>query len=282
MAETRIKKKLFGGEMEVIIEDLPEELAIEIVDEMYLGALRLQKIFNFYDPNSELSLLNKERTLEVSKELLFVLKKALEICKKTKGLYDIALGKEFLKRKSGENIEKQTCSYKDISIIGNKVCLTDKKVLIDLGSIAKGYITDKLAEFLTSKGVLTGLIDSRGDIFIFGENEREIEIQDPRKAGAIGKLIIKNSGVATSGDYKQYDRSFEKSHILNQKEIISVTVVAPTLTEADLFATAIFVTPENKIKALINTHPLVKVLYVNKEGRINMYNKFEEIYKNEN
>ena len=42
--------------------------------------------------------------------------------------------------------------YKQIKVNGNKVSLSDPKGEIDLGGIAKGYIADKLAEFLKKKG----------------------------------------------------------------------------------------------------------------------------------
>ena len=94
-----MKKELFGKEIEVLLPEVDEILAEEIIDEMYLEALRLQKIFNIYDKDSELSRLNKKRKLKVSKELLEVLVFSLKFCKLTKGKYDISIGKNILQRK---------------------------------------------------------------------------------------------------------------------------------------------------------------------------------------
>src|SRR3989344_1816680 len=277
MKMVNYKKKLFGKEIEIIIWDTKENLANNIIEEAYIEGLRLQKIFNFFDEKSTLSLLNKKRKLKVPVEFLEVLNKSLEMCKKTNGLYDISLGKQFLQRKKALNITKVECSYKDIRINSNEVELLHTDVLIDLGSIAKGYITDKMIDFLKSQGIVSGLIDARGDIRIFGKYNNIIEVQHPRdKNKSICAIKLKNSGVATSGDYNQYHENFDNCHIINKKDYISVTAIAPNLTEADLFATSIFVTPKEDIDKIL-TKKKVKLLCIDKNLKIEKYNKFDEV-----
>lgn len=275
MDKVNITKKLFGGEISFFVYDIEENIAKDLIEETYLEGLRLQKIFNFFDKNSVLSLLNKKRKLKVPAEFLEVLNRALKMCKETNGLYDISLGKQFIQRKRGEVVKRVNCSYNDIKVNEDSVELLNPDVMIDFGSIAKGYITDKMAEFLESKGVISEMIDSRGDIIIFGDKEFKLEIQHPRdKNKSIGSLKIKNKGVATSGDYNQYDTTFDKSHIINQNEYISVTVIAPTLMEADLYATAIFVTPKNKVKYLLSNKKDIRVFCVDNELKVDEHNCF--------
>jgi len=272
-----MKRKLFGSEIEIILPEMDESLANEIIDEMYIEALRLEKIFNLYDKNSELSLLNKKRKLKVSNELLDVLKYSLNFCKLTKGKYDISMGKNILRRKNLEKEIKLDCSYKDIKIEGKIVTLNDANLLIDLGSVAKGYITDKLIEFLKAKGIERGIIDSRGDIAFFGDKPWKIEIQHPRKKEeTICTLELTNCAVATSGDYNQFYGKFSKSHILNQKEIISITVVAPTLVEADIYATVLFVLDMSEREAMIKKNKSIKVFTIDTSLNIEKYNQFGE------
>lgn len=280
MNEIFVKKKLFGGEITFIIYNTEENIARELVEKAYEEGIRLEKIFNFFDEKSTLSLLNKKRKMKMPKEFIEVLEIALKMCKETKGLYDISLGKEFLERKSGKEINKVNCSYKDIGVNGKVVELRDKDVLIDLGSIAKGYIADKMGEILLSNGIISGLIDARGDIRIFGEDEREISIQHPReKERVIGKVKIKEGSIATSGDYNQYNKSFEESHIINKRDYISTTVLAPTLTEADLYATALMVLPREKIKKLLNKNKKISALCINKDLKTEIYNNFPRILR---
>ncbi len=270
-----VKKALFGSEIEFILKDIEEEIAKDFIEEAYQEGIRLQKIFNIYNKNSDLSLLNKERKRKMPEEFIYVLNEALKMCKETNGAYDISLGAQFLERKNGKEIPKLACSYKDIEIIGNVIELKNKEVIIDLGSIAKGYITDKMADFLQSKGISAGLIDSRGDIRIFGNDQIEIAIQHPRdKEKFIEKIKLSNKGVATSGDYKQFNENFDKSHIINKKEFISVTVVAESLTEADLFATALMVLPKNKAEELLKKNKKIRALSIDKDLKVVRYNDF--------
>ena len=156
--------------------------------------------------------------------------------------------------------------------------LSHPDVLIDLGSVAKGYIADRMAQYMKSKGVLSGLIDARGDIVVFGKRDSIIEIAHPRKPDeSITKINIKNHGVATSGDYNQYDKSFDKSHIINQKNYISVTVIAPTLMQADLYATALFVLHESEVEKFAHQNKKIKALCIDKMMRSKKFNGFEEI-----
>ena len=276
-----MKKKLFGDEIEIILSGVEESVAKEIIDEVYLEALRLQKIFNFYDKDSELSRLNKGRKLKIGKELLEILIYSLKFCKLTNGKYDISIGKNILQRKNNEKITTLNCSYKDIKISGNEITLTKSDLLIDLGSVAKGYITDKLVDFLKQRGIENGFIDSRGDISVFGEEPMAIEIQHPRKEKEIlCSIKLKNCGVATSGDYNQYYGDFKKSHILNQKDIISLTVIAPTLKEADIYATALFVLNKQERENLIKENKNIKVFTIDESLNTKKYNNFEDLICN--
>ena len=91
--------------------------------------------------------------------------------------------------------------------------------MIDLGSIAKGYIGDKILDIMENHGLKKGLVNMREDMVIFGEITLDVHIQHPRdKEKVIHSFKIKNSAVATSGDYAQYSKSFDESHILGKKD----------------------------------------------------------------
>lgn len=283
MSNVFFEKPLFGANIEITLYDVAETLALPVLEEAYIEALRLQKIFNFFDPYSELSKLNKERALKVSEEFIEVLKKALFYCEKTKGEYDISLGKQIIQRKKGEEITPIGCSFKDIKIKDNLVKLEHPDVIIDFGSIAKGYIVDKIAEFLIKKGIENGCIDARGDIRVFGEGAEKIEIQHPRdKSKTIFPIKIKDSAVATSGDYNQFYGSYDQLHILNKKDLISVTVIAKTLVEADVLASVVFLLDKNKRESFLKDNSQIKTLTIDKNLKSREYNGFSKIKLNKN
>lgn len=277
MDSFNFEKELFGGKIQVTVYNPPSN-AKEILEGMYREALRLQKIFNFFDPESELSKLNEKRNLKVSIDLLKVIKKSIRFARLTKGKYDPTLGKQILQRKRQEKEEPLNCSYRDIKTRFNRVILRNPEAAIDLGSIAKGYITDRLSEFIRSRGISEFIINSRGDILFSGKAEHIIGIQDPRnRKNKIMKIRLNNESVATSGDYRQFYGSFEKSHILNSSEVISVTVVSKRLEDADVMATALFVSDGKVRAALAERFPNSRIMVIKNSLKAESYNNFAEL-----
>jgi FAD:protein FMN transferase len=235
---------MFGGQIGITIYDVEGSPADLIMDNLYCEALRLDKIFNFFDAKSELSMLNKKRKMNVSEELMAVVKMALPYCELTNGAYDVSLGKQIMLRKAGKPLGNPA-SYKDIVVEGRTILLKGTEAMIDLGSVAKGYIGDKMLGIVKDFGVENALIDMRGDILLHGETGETIQVKHPRKEGQICSFKAKNIAVATSGDYNQFYGSHENSHILNSRGIISATVLADTLAEADILATCLMVSGQN-------------------------------------
>ncbi len=270
MKEVSLTKPLFGKEAEIVLYGIDEALAVPIIEKAYEEALRLHRIFNFYDPDSELSKLNLKRKSIVSDELLFVIKMALRLSEQTSGRYDVTLGRLFRDRKEAKQSKPVSCSYKGVQIAGNTITILHPDILIDLGSIAKGYVVDKMVSYLKAQGVISGLIDARGDIRVFGVNQ-SIDIQHPRHAEQIIASLSVRDAIATSGDYNQYHGSYKNSHILNQEELISVTVLAKTLTTADAFATVLFVCRQEERERIIRRNNLT-ALTVDTNLEVKRYN----------
>lgn len=242
------KLKLVGGEIEITLYEIDESHAELIFADIEKEGKRLEKIFNFFDKDSELSALNRKRKLKVSDELVFVIKECIPYCKMTHGKYDITKGKQIVERKKGKELSKIGCSYKDIYIQGNVIELKHDDVLIDLGSSAKGYIGDKIAELIKDNGIEDAYIDMRGDIIVVGDHLEKVDIQHPREKGkTIYSLDAVECAVATSGDYMQtYGGG---SHIIGQNDIISATVISKTLLKADIIATCLMVAEKEDLKA---------------------------------
>jgi thiamine biosynthesis lipoprotein len=273
MDNFKLKKKLFSGTIEIFIYETKSKKN-NLINDAYNEGKRLEKIFNFFDKQSELSILNKKRKMKVSEDILKVLKLAIKLAKETCGEYDPSLGKNFLKIKNNKKLKKLGCSYRDIKINGSLVELSHQDILIDLGSIAKGYITDEIAEFLKSNKVSRGAINSRGDILVWGNKKSIIKIKNPKKKkNAIISLYVKNSGIATSGEYNQ-------RHLLNKKNYSSITVIAPTLMEADLYATVFSLVDKNKIKEILKKKKRIKVMGIYDNLNRETYNKFNEVLLN--
>ena len=142
---------------------------------------------------------------------------------------------------------------------GNEVTLADDAAAIDLGGIAKGFIADKMKEYLVSQGVTSGLINLGGNVLVIGAKESgqdaggayKIGIQRPfdETGQPIAAVQIKDQTVVTSGVYERY---FEKNgrlyhHILDvesgypyENELFSVSIICPSSADADALSTTCF------------------------------------------
>ncbi|MBU2101767.1 MAG: FAD:protein FMN transferase, partial [Candidatus Omnitrophica bacterium] len=200
----------------------PDTRAAGIVYEEFK---RLEAIFNFYSPDSELSRLNRtfQEPVKVSSELLEVLLLAQKATRATEGAFDVSYGalfarwKECIKSGTGEfpreeeiTALRESGGMQNIEINQSAGTITIKKegLKIDLGGIAEGYMVDRAARKLRAAGITSALINAGGDIYCMGMNFSKpwvIGIKDSRGLTHIvqaEKLV--DAAVTTSGNYEQF------------------------------------------------------------------------------
>ena len=143
-----------------------------------------------------------------------------------------------------------------------------KQNSLNLGGIAKGYVTKKLVEILKKNRVSSALINLGGNTYALGkkstgENWR-IGISDPKNAkGIIGIVSAENIAVITSGDYQRYFDldGVRYHHIFDPKTgyptnngLHSVTVICDDPTLCDALSTAAFVAGLEKGSELLTKY----------------------------
>ncbi|PWM47483.1 MAG: hypothetical protein DBX47_00685 [Clostridiales bacterium] len=128
---------------------------------------------------------------------------------------------------------------------------------IDIGSIGKGYAGDKVAKALSEEGYSSGMINLGGNITVFGKKQGDkpfvVGIKDPlsdRSDATVGRLIVDNCSVITSGAYercftyegKRYHHIIDpKTGYPTQNDLLSVTIIANDGVYGDALSTAAFV-----------------------------------------
>lgn len=149
--------------------------------------------------------------------------------------------------------------YQNVTLNKKKqtVYLQKKGMAIDLGGIAKGFITDEVVKTLKKQHVTTAIIDLGGNIFVMGKSPKDakkdwnVGIQDPKKprGTAIGTLPASNKTVVTSGIYERYLKVNGKvyMHLMNPKtgypfdnELMGVSIVTNKSVDGDALSTATF------------------------------------------
>lgn len=161
------------------------------------------------------------------------------------------------------------------------VTLTDPEAAIDLGFIAKGYIADKLKEYLLSQGVESACISLGGNVITIGERPDgspfRIGIQEPfaEDGAALGTIEIRDLSVVTSGIY---ERCFCEDgelyhHVLDtatgypvDNELTSVTIVCKSSTKADALSTACLCMGLKKGRQFLDGQRDIEYLLITKDG----------------
>lgn len=252
------------NKINVKYHDEEEEMVSDVFDMIVERITHISEACNFYDEHSEVGLINRyagEKKVKVSYDTLKIIQKGKEYSLKTNGLFDITAGVltklwdvNHNNGKLPSPIKifkaKKLINVKDIYIEGDSVGLKRKGQMIDLGSIAKGYCADLTRQLLLSEGIKDAIINYGGTIITIGHKHR-IGIQHPfkKRGSIIGSIEVKNQAVVTSGNYEHFFMRNQKrySHLLDPRkgkpvnnDIASVTLVANSALEADVYTTVLF------------------------------------------
>lgn len=145
--------------------------------------------------------------------------------------------------------------------------LKDPEMLLDLGSVAKGYATELVAQKLIDRGVKHASINAGGNVRMIGTpgDGREkwgLAIQNPdfTSSDFLEVLFIADGSVVTSGDYQRY---FEKDgtryhHIIDPDthypggDYSSVSIVTENSGLADYLSTVMFLSTKDEAYEILD------------------------------
>ncbi len=156
----------------------------------------------------------------------------------------------------------------------------------DPSGIVKGWAIERAARILEEEGCENFYIEAGGDIQTRGTNKAgkpwQIGIRNPFKTSEIIKVLaLCGGGVATSGTYLRgqhiYDPHKKKPV---GGDVVSLTVVARTVYEADRYATAAFAMGREGIQ-FIEELPGCEGYLVDQEGLATMTSGFNRFVSQE-
>ena len=242
------------------------------LDQAQKKIAEIEKICNIFDPESELSRLNRSaarQEFSCSPLLWEMLCAADHYFKFSGGCYDptvqplMQLWGFRSKRKSLPSAAEIAGALKKVG--WDKVKLDPEKrtvrfladgIGIDFGGIAKGFALDKVKEILQRHGIRLAVLDFGGNIGCIMPEKHDpcrIGIQDPEIPGELVHTVeMRSRCAATSGSYERFViiNGKQYSHIMDPRTgkpvsgMLSVTVVTPRGTDSDALSTAIFVKGE--------------------------------------
>ena len=265
------EKPQMGVPFRIVMYAPSKEVASSAADAAFARVSRLNDIMSDYDYDSELSRLGRTsgEKVAVSDELWTILRKSQEFSKASHGAFDVTVGPYVqLWRKarrerqlpSAEAIEKarRRIGYTNMVLKSRTVELKVLDMRLDLGAIGKGFAADEALRVLKSRGIKHAFAAASGDMALGdappGEQGWKIQLLEAQDERGQTFLILKNCGVATSGDLFQFVEIDGKrySHIVDPRTGVGltdrslVTVVAKDGTTADALSTTISVMPQGE------------------------------------
>ena len=222
-------------------------------------------VFSRTKPESELYRLNAAGSMTVSPALREVLALALEYCAESGGRYDVTMGGvSALYDFSGEAHfpggaaiagALSHVGWENVRIEGDTVTLADPDAVLDLGSIAKGWIADRMKDLLTERGVRHAILSLGGNVLCLGGKpdgaDYTIGIQYPERdsTALAAKVRVREESVVTSGVYERFfvEDGVTYSHLLDpatglplKTGLLAVSVVGPCSARCDALSTVCF------------------------------------------
>ena len=163
-----------------------------------------------------------------------------------------------------------TVDYRQITVDGNTVTLGNPDAALDLGGIAKGYVADRMREYLNANGACEGFINLGGNVLTLGQkaNDEPYHIGIRKPFGEDGETItavdVTDRSIVTSGRYERY---FEKDghiyhHILDPKNgypydngLNGVTILSDSSMVGDALSTICFALGQEKGTEFLSSMP---------------------------
>ena len=278
---------------------LPVRLALYAVSEAEAsGAARssferiaaLDRMMSDYRSDSELRRL-ESRTGErvvVSRDLLTVVQRAVEISQASGGVFDptvaplVSLWREA--RRTGQMPRREDLDRARALVGSHRIELDglhssirfgEPGMRLDLGGIAKGYILQQALATLRSAGVTRALVESGGDIVVGdappGREGWTIDVSCADAPFRARASRLTNSALSTSGPTEQFVviDGVRYSHVIDPRSGLGVThaivahVIASDAATADALSTALTVVGHQGASALANQFPGVMICLTN-------------------
>ena len=300
----------FDTVIQITLYDTEEE---SVLDECFALAEKYENLFSATKEGSDVWNINhgNGKTVTVSEETVALLVAATDYANTTEGVIDPTIRpvsslwnfgsdsephvpedaaiQEALSHVSYENIRFGTTpSDESEGSVYHTVTLIDPEAAVDLGFIAKGYIADKMKEYLLSQGVKSACISLGGNVLAVGEKPDgspfRIGIQEPfaESGKSLGTVEIRDTSVVTSGIYERcfYENDVLYHHVLDtvtgyplENELAGVTIICPSSVKADALSTACLCLGLEEGRKYLDAEKDVAYLLVTRDG---------ELYRSEN
>lgn len=269
---------------------------------------KYEDIFSRTSPTSELYAVNQgtaskdKNAYVISDELAEIIQDALYFCRISEGAFDITIepvsslwnftaATPVMPNEVELTSALSLVGYQDLTLEDNHLTFAKEGMGIDLGAIAKGYIADRVKEYLLDNGVQSAMINLGGNILCVGSKPDStpfhVGIQEPfaDRNETIAILDADDLSVVSSGIYERYFKADGKlyHHILNpatgypyDNDLVSVTIISQKSMDGDGLSTTCFALGLDKGMKLIASLPDIYAVFITSDGNIHYSEGFKE------
>ena len=246
-----------------------------------------------FRPQSVISRINKnDSTVFPDQYFTDCFNEAEIVSERTNGAFDITVAPlvnawGFGFEKSGEVTDsviaqiKQHVGYKKIHLVDGKLMKDDSLIMLDGSAIAKGQCVDVVCLFFENKGIENYMVEIGGEVRAKGMKPGQknwiIGIDKPIDNSNVydrelqEMIVLKNSAVATSGNYRQFylKDGVKYSHTIDpvsgypvSHNLLSVSVLTDNCMTADAYATAFMVLGYEKSLKIVEANPKLDAYFI--------------------
>lgn len=280
---------------------------------------RLFNVYESYEGINNLHMVNNiidgaHSVTKVDRAIIDMLLFSRRMYEKTDGAVNVAMGSvlslwhEY--REAGlsdptnaklppEELLREAAKHTDINkmIVDEEECtvfLSDSKMLLDVGAIAKGYAVEMVAKALENNGVEGYLINVGGNVRALGTKpdgaKWQSGIENPDEASDepyLAVLSLCGESLVTSGSYqrfysvggKDYHHIIDASTFMPSDRYVSVSVVCKSSAIADALSTALFCMDYDKGSALVESCEGVEAMWMDAQGDVKYSSGFLSLCK---
>lgn len=281
----------FGAAATITACHARRETAERAIEAAFAAVRGLERVLSLYVPESQIVRLNRAGRLESpDRDLVAVLRKAQAIAERSGGAFDVTVQPLWdlyaEARRAGtlptdEAIEaaRRLVDWRAVDVSDARIVLGRRGMAITLNALAQGYAADRAIAVLRAHGVRHALVDT-GEIAALGAKPDGapwiVGIRNPREGEALAaRVALADGALSTSADdATRFSADGTDHHIFDPatgrspQRLASVSVVAPSATDADALSTAALVLGPERGLALVREWAAAEAFFIFKNGAV--------------
>ncbi|MBP1736229.1 MAG: Membrane-associated lipoprotein involved in thiamine biosynthesis [Oscillospiraceae bacterium] len=254
----------------------------------------LDSLLSTTNPDSEIYALNAQGTATVSPDTAALVEDGIKYGQLTGGLLDVTIypvvrawgfttGEYQIPDADTLTELLKTVDYRSISFDADTSVVTlPEGVMVDFGSLAKGYTGDVLLKLFADNGITSAMVNLGGNVQTLGAKPDgsawRVGIEDPSGDDYLGIVSVVNKTVITSGGYERYftgDDGTVYWHIFDPRTgypaktgLLSVSIITDTGIYAEALSTSLFVMGLDQASDFWREHRDFEAVFITEDGDV--------------